>query len=279
VQKWKIGEADSCARLIPWYTLDLVSSLPEMFDPYASLHRAGSYRPAPRGYYVVKQLLVWGSLLGGLVALYRNDVLRDLSRKIGQERRYLAAESLVVGSPGWGTPRSLEPVLGGAPVVAAAVAPAASPVAASPVAASPVAASPVAAAVDAPTAAAAPVSAPPVAPVPASVAPAVVDPLKPVSFDSLPVATQDTADAPVVNAPESRTKAPSLPEARPAVVTKSQQTKIERAPAPPKVAKAPPKPAEPQRPKATQARPTDNPLTAAIRGAVRARPASDAVPK
>jgi hypothetical protein len=251
-----------------------------MFDPYASLHRAGSYRPAPRGYYVVKQLLVWGSIFGGLVALYRNDVLRDLSRKIGQERRYLAAESLIVGSPGWGTPRSLEPVLGGAPLVArtgeAASTPvAASPVAASPVAASPAAASPVAPTVDAPKPASAPAAAPP----PVSALPPATDPLKPVSFDSLPVAAPEPAGAAPAAAPAARTVVQSEPASRPTTVAKSQPMKVERPPAPPKVAKAPPKPAEPARPKATQARPTDNPLTAAIRGAVRARPATDAVPK
>jgi hypothetical protein len=250
-----------------------------MFDPYASLHRAGSYRPAPRGYYVIKQLLVWGTLLGGLVALYRNDVLRDLSRKIGQERRYLAAESLIVGSPGWGTPRSMEPVLSSAPVVAPAVAPMESPVAV------PTAAPPI----DAPKTASAPAAVAPVStavpvstaavPAPVSALPSGVDPLKPVSFDSLPLARNDAADRVSPETPAPRAATASLPAPRSAPAPKTQSSQLHRTPTPPKVAKAPPKPAEPPKPKATQARPTDNPLTAAIRGAVRARPASDAIPK
>jgi hypothetical protein len=248
-----------------------------MFDPYASLHRSDRYRPAPRGYYVVKQLLVWGGLFGGLVGLYRNDVLRDLSRKIGQEQRYLAAESLVVGSPGWGTPRSLEPVLAGVPAVVPAAAPAESPVAPAP-------------AVDAPKPVTTPVARP-LAAAPASTARVPVspgalapgeDPLKPVSLDSLPLAGNDTARTVTRDEPAPRAATPSAPAPRPAVVaTNAKTTKISRddAPAPAKVAKAPPKPAEPPKPKATEARANDNPLTAAIRGAVRARPPSNDVPQ
>ncbi len=253
----------------------LVSSLPEMFDPYASLHRADSYRPAPRGYYVVKQLLIWGGIFGALVGLYRNDIIRDLARKVGQEQRYLTAERLVVGSPGWGTPRSMEPVLGGQPAPAAvqveAPAPSPEPVAAAPAAPAARPAAPAVPAAVAPASTA-------LVPVPLS-ALAPVDPLKPVSLDSLPVAGGNAPRAISLDEPAPRVPAPSAPASRPVAASgKAMKVSLDDAPAP-KVAKAPPKPAEPAAPKATQARPNDNPLTAAIRGAVRARPPSDAVPQ
>jgi hypothetical protein len=247
-----------------------------MFDPYASLHRADSYRPAPRGYYVVKQLLVWGGVFGVLVGLYRNDVLRDIARKVGQEQRYLTAERLVVGSPGWGTPRSMEPVLGGQPVPVAEPAQAAAP-SPEPVAAAPESPAPKPAAAP-PPAAAAPASTA-LVPVPISALAPATDPLKPVSLDSLPVAGGNAARTISLDEPAPRAAAPSAPASRPAAASgKAMKISLDDAPAP-KVAKAPPKPAAPEPPKATQARPNDNPLTAAIRGAVRARPASDAVPQ
>jgi hypothetical protein len=254
-----------------------------MFDPYASL-RGDAYRSAPRGYYVVKQLLIWGGTFGVLVGLYRNDVIRDLARKVGQEQRYLAAEQGLVGSPGWGTPRSMESVLGGGPAPVAVPEPApastASPASAEPAApaAEPAAptSKPVAAAPAPPAAAAAPAS---TALVPVSVnALGPAEPLKPVSLDSLPLAGAAPSRA---AAEPARTPVASAPASRPAVApapAKASKLALDDAPAP-KVAKAPPKPAEPERPKATQARASDNPLLGAIRGAVRARPASDAIPK
>jgi hypothetical protein len=244
-----------------------------MFDPYASFRQADSYRPAPRGYYVVKQLLVWGGVAGLLVGLYRNDVFRDLARKAGQEQRYLAAEKLLVGSPGWGTPRSMEPVLAGAslPIPAPAErAPANEAVAQAP---APPAAPPPAAAAAAPASTA-------LVPVPISALAPAVDPLKPVSLDSLPVAGSNTSRTISLDDPAPRAAAPAAAAPAPRAAANNKATKISLDAAPaPKIAKAPPKPAEPQRPKATEARPNDNPLTAAIRGAVRARPPSDAVPQ
>jgi hypothetical protein len=248
-----------------------------MFDPYPSLHRAESYRRAPRGYYVVRSLLVWGGVFGAFVGLYRNDVLRELSRKIGQESRYLAAESQLIGTPGWGTPRSMEPVLGGGP--AAAAVPATTPErAAAP--AAPVVETPAPVSVPAApakvVAAVAPVAA---APLPAPAAPAPVaattesEQLVPVSLDSLPLAS----NAP--RTPSSEEPAPRAATPAPPTNVKSVKPASDDARAPAKLAKAPPKPAAPAAPKATQARASDNPLTAAIRGAVRARPASDAIPK
>ena len=188
--------------------LILVSSLPEMFDPYASL-RADSYRPAPRGYYVVKSLLVWGGVFGILVGLYRNDVLREVSRKIGQEKRYLAAESLLVGSPGWGTPRSMEPVLTGqnAPVAIPAPVPEAAAVAPAPVAEAPKPASAPAAPAAAPAPMAAAAPADPLKPVSLDSLPP--DPLKPVSLDSLPLAGASTAKSISLDEAAPRAAAPA----------------------------------------------------------------------
>jgi len=130
-----------------------------------------------------------------------------------------------------------------------------------------------------------PASAPPapastaLVPVPIS-ALAPVDPLKPVSLDSLPVAESNASRTISLDEPAARTAPAPAAAPRPAVASgKASKVSLDDAPAPAKVAKAPPKPAAPERPKATQARANDNPLTAAIRGAVRARPPSDAVPQ
>src|ERR1051325_155107 len=100
------------------------SSIPDAFDPYAML---GS-RPGrlSTGYYFIRNLLIVGGIAGGLIAAYRNDLIRDVARKVGQEQRYLSAEKFLVGTPGWGTPRSMEPVLAEtATAVSAPAAPAA----------------------------------------------------------------------------------------------------------------------------------------------------------
>jgi hypothetical protein len=257
-----------------WYTCLLVTSLPEMFDSYASLHRADVYRPAPRGYYVVRSLLIWGGAFGVLVGLYRNDVFRELSRKIGQESRYLAAESQLIGTPGWGTPRSMEPLLGGAAAPAAVPAPAPTVERTAPPSAPAVESpAPVAVPASPPKVVAAVAPAAPVAPPPTTEAEALV----PVSLDSLPLAGGNAAppSSPAEPAPRAAAPAPA-----PAPNLKSVKPSPTEARAPAKLAKAAPqKPAAPPAPKATQARASDNPLTAAIRGAVRARPANDAIPK
>jgi hypothetical protein len=49
------------------------------------------------------------SVAGLSFSLYRNDVLLDAARSGGWESRYLALEARLLGTPGWGTPRSLEP--------------------------------------------------------------------------------------------------------------------------------------------------------------------------
>src|SRR3954471_4134737 len=79
-------------------------------DPYGLVQ---SSRPARHstGYYFIRNLLFVGAVGGGVVAAYRNDGFRDLARHAGLEQRYLDAEKFLVGTPGWGTPRSMEPVL------------------------------------------------------------------------------------------------------------------------------------------------------------------------
>src|SRR5260221_8735890 len=46
-------------------------------------------------------------LAGIVVALYRNDLLLDTARALHQEARYLQAERALIGTPGFGTPRSI----------------------------------------------------------------------------------------------------------------------------------------------------------------------------
>ncbi len=274
-----------------WYDCLLVASLPDLYDQYAAMGRPSRYAErAPRGYYFVRQLLVAAAIAGSIAALYRNDVFRDLAKRAGQEKRYLAAEQYLVGSPGWGTPRSMEPVLAGTEPATADPAdlPVAPPVAASPPGAErPAVVSPPA------EAAAAPIAAPPAAapavvqapapspestalvPIPFSaLAPAAPESLSPVSLDSLPVQGQKVSSSAESPAPARAAAAPrsGTGSARAAKVS------LDDAPAPAKPKPAP-KPAEPARPKATEARPNDNPLTAAIRGAVRARPAKDSIPQ
>src|SRR5690349_14389850 len=175
------------------------SSIPDIYDPYASPYARRA--PLSTGYYFIRNLLIVGGVCGAFVAAYRNDVFLELSRRVGMESRYLAAEQYLVGTPGWGTPRSMGPVLNPGETAAATTGEAAPPApstAVEPAVAAPVPAAPVeehapsraAEPASAPTPAAAPTvaAAPasnPVAPVALKAASA--DPLAPVSLDSLPV--------------------------------------------------------------------------------------------
>jgi hypothetical protein len=239
------------------------------------------YRPPPRGYYFVRQLLIVGALAGGLVALYRNDAFRDLSRRVGQEHRYLSLEQFLFGTPGWGTPRSMEPVLGNALPASPPPPPAEPALAAAPVAAAPAPArpEPVQATETAKPATAAPAEPGGLEPVPVSALSPSTDPLKPVSLDSLPLDGAGSRSVSLDN-PEPSSDSASEPS-RPAAPARAMKVSLDEPKAAKPVAKpaAPAKPPEPERPKVTQARPTDNPLTAAIRGAVRARPPKDTIPE
>ena len=57
------------------------SSVPDFYDPYAP--RVYGRPRLSTGYYFVRNLLMVGAVCGGFVALYRNDVLRDLARRVG----------------------------------------------------------------------------------------------------------------------------------------------------------------------------------------------------
>jgi hypothetical protein len=272
------------------------SSIPDIYDPYAMIQSSRSARLST-GYYLVRNLLLVGAVAGGLVALYRNDVFRELARRAGQESRYLAVESSLVGTPGWGTPRSMEPVLAETGAVSAPAAPtteAPSPaeaVAERPTGVattSPVPERTVAAAAPAsparvtpePVAAAVVTQQAPAAPPPALAAPSrPIDPLAPVSLESLPVLPKagsmsqpvsfgdlPTRGAAAPAAPVARAAAPAAP-ARPAVA-RAVARPSEPEPAPAPVAKKP----EPPKVKTTDAHKNDNPLMAAVRSAVRARP-------
>jgi len=321
------------------------SSVPDFYDPYALVQ---TRRPRhSTGYYFLRNLLLVGAVAGGLVAAYRNDVFRDLAQKIGQEQRYLDAEKFLVGSPGWGTPRSMEPVLKQAAdaetgsVVATAPTSGADDTAAAPPTtgttanAAPIAEAPAAAVPTQAAPAPEPVAAPRRAPDPEPVAAAAPAPaprpaaapaapphqagsrdLSPVSLDSLPVLNRGTPVQAAALAPSRPTPAPAhvavaapvartpvaAPAPRPAPVDRSHAKAIkvtldedEPAPAarsapfvrhnaapppepPPAPVAAKPEKPEPPKAKASDVHSGDNPLLAAVRGAVRSRPAKDAVP-
>jgi hypothetical protein len=224
-------------------------------------------------------------------------VLLELSRRVGQESRYFQLEQYLGVTPGWGTPRSMQEVLEGQPAaaeqpvglaaaraVAAPAAAATEPPATNTESNPPMGNTPVAAAV-----------APATGATPAAEAPkAGFDPMAPVSLDSLPVLPRGgrapaVTEAPVSAAPErsapasrpatsgskSRALATSSdnePEAEPAPTRSRKARDAEPEPAP--VAKAKKPAPEPEGPK-TAPNPHDNPLTASIRAAVRARPAKN----
>jgi hypothetical protein len=61
-----------------------------------------------RFFYGLAWLLISCCGIAGLVfSLYRNDVLLRLAQQSGMEERYLDLEHRLLGTPGWGTPRSL----------------------------------------------------------------------------------------------------------------------------------------------------------------------------
>jgi hypothetical protein len=325
------------------------SSVPDIFDPYGLVQ---SRRPMhSTGYYFVKNLLLVGAVVGGVVALYRNDVFLDLARRVGQEQRYLDAEKVLVGTPGWGTPRSMEAVLKQGDAAPSAIQPAAAEAtpaaaavpttgseattatttaataaaqAAAPTAPAEAAPAPVAERTPAPAETARLVAAP--APVAATPAVAVAvpvthaaksDSLSPVSFGSLPAANHGGAarSAPAEPAPVRtaalapvHTAAPApvapAPVSKPAPVDRHRVKAIKvtleetpepasnrSVPLPTRAAHAPPpappppapvatKPAkpEPPQPKASDVHESDNPLLAAVRGAVRKHPPKSSVP-
>jgi hypothetical protein len=274
------------------------SSMPEMFDPYAAIRPAYMRRPVerPAAYYFLRTILIAGGIAGSLVALYRNDVLLELSRRVGQESRYFQLEQYLGMSPGWGTPRSMQEVLEsqsatpGQPVGLAAPVlgerPVAVPALANDESEPPTGTTPVAAAIAPATVASPAVGA----------SKAGLDPLAPVSLDSLPVLPRGghapaVAEAAPLTTPErspsvsrlattggksraAAAVADSEPDAEPAPTRSRKARNVEPEPDAAPVAKARKPTPEPERPK-TAPNPHDNPLTASIRAAVRARPSKN----
>jgi len=280
-------------------------------DPYGLVQSRRPVRHST-GYYFIRNLLLVGAVAGGIVAAYRNDVFRDLARHAGLEQRYLDAEKFLVGTPGWGTPRSMEPVLNPAEPAPDAHALATTTDTAT------AAVTATAVATEAPTAlTAAPAAAPAHAASPEPSLPAQTSlalagrskgsPAAPVAFDSLPVLNRGAAPRPaaaepaphhaaVAAAPVAHAAPAPVAHAtasRPAPVDHSHAKAIkvsldEDAPAepparhaapthaapPPEPAPVAAKPQKPEKPqlKATEAHDGDNPLLAAVRGAVRSRP-------
>ncbi|MFZ5890120.1 MAG: hypothetical protein ACOY0T_03550 [Myxococcota bacterium] len=234
-------------------------------------------RVARTAYLLSWSLVGVAAVAGCLFSLYRNDVLLNEARRRGLETPYLALERKLVGTPGWGTPRSLAAE---ASIAEQAAAPSALPAAqgAAPSIATAAALSvPMHASEPAATPAAKPTQAEPteratadgvkitsldaLAPLPA--APAAPAPAAPAVTRAAPVrsAVSEPKSAPARSvAKESKSVAParvileSEPEKKPA------QTTAAAAKPTAKPAAAPPKPAPPPA--------DDNPLKAAIRSAI-----------
>jgi hypothetical protein len=316
------------------------SSIPDIYDPYGL---AQPRRPThSTTYYFLRNLLTVGAFAGGVVALYRNDVFLDLARRVGQEQRYLQAEKFLVGTPGWGTPRSMGPVLNPQGDSAAAQpatdstvtsalataapstpsgsdSPASTTTTPATTTASTTPPSPDTGTTAAATATAQLAAAPLTSPSP-DAAPARTQrgssSLAPVSFDSLPgnnrggavhtaavepAPARAVAPAPVHTAAPAPVAHAAAPRPAPVDHTRVKAIKVTldetpepatnrsvplptRAAAPPPEPKPAPAPKpvaakpEPPKSKASDVHEGDNPLLAAVRGAVRTHPAKGAVP-
>ncbi len=78
------------------------------FGIYASGGYSSRGSRFSRTVYLFSWSLVGVAGVAGLLfSLYRNDVLFNEARRRGMEKPYLALERKLVGTPGWGTPRSL----------------------------------------------------------------------------------------------------------------------------------------------------------------------------
>lgn len=196
-------------------------------------------------------------ITGGVLALYRQNLLREGARRIGLENKYLYNERRVVAFVDAKSPPAVKRVL-----TQLALLPGPNAIAPKPVSA------PVVAPTPAPTAVAAtPSEAKPTEAKPSEVKP--TDDVKTVSLDALPV------EAATAAAPAAEAKAPvakAAPVAARAVTPRAKPSpKPEKAA---KVAKADPKPKAEAKPKA-EPKPApppanENPLKAAIRSAIAA---------
>jgi hypothetical protein len=223
-------------------------------DPYtlpkrrAALTSEVDFRRSSRGFRFGRWLVVGLLLTGGVLALYRQNLLREGARRVGFENKYLHGERRVTAYVDAKAPPALKQVL-----TRLALLPGPNALAPKPALAR---AAPAAA-----TAAAVP---PPVA-APAAEATGGADEVKTVALDALPVETAAPAAAPLHDArPTPVTKPAPKPAAPP------RQKPVAKAEKPAKPAtkavaerpKAAPKPAPPPA--------NENPLKAAIRSAIAA---------
>jgi hypothetical protein len=113
---------------------------PVSLMPLAASRPAPVLRPAKRS-NAVAWLVALSVLIGGVVVLYRTDLLLEGARRAGREAQFLAFEKNVLGGPARGTPRELRalfpepspPPEAPAPAAAAVVQPASRPASAEPV--------------------------------------------------------------------------------------------------------------------------------------------------
>jgi hypothetical protein len=209
------------------------------------------------------------AVAGCLYSLDRNDVLLKEARRRGLETPYLALERRLVGTPGWGTPRSLEdasalPSSGGA--IQLASAPVSSPVREQPSSASAREEKQPSAPSETATSDGIKItSLESLAPVPA--APAARGTVPAVAAAPRSAAVRSARVAESKPSAGSRVALASEPE-KPAAKTKSVAAPTKGAePAKPAPAKAAPAKAAPA-PKAAPPPADDNPLKAAIRSAI-----------
>lgn len=237
------------------------------FGIYASGAYSSRGSRFSRAVYLFSWSLVGVAGVAGLLfSLYRNDVLFNEARRRGMEKPYLALEHRLLGTPGWGTPRSLlvAKELGNstgaaltAPAALTVTSPASAP-APSVVASQPAVAREVEAKPSAPPASGGVTS----------------EGVKITSLDALAPLPRGAgrAAAPVTHspAPVTRSATPAHatrsvePKPAPARFAAASEPKPKAAPPPAKAAVPKPAPA----PKAAPAPHDDNPLNAAIRGVI-----------
>ncbi|HET9930633.1 MAG TPA: hypothetical protein VFQ35_08095 [Polyangiaceae bacterium] len=260
------------------------------FGIYASGGYSSRGSRFSRAVYLFSWSLVGVAGVAGLLfSLYRNDVLFQEARRRGMERPYLALERRLLGTPGWGTPRSLlapealadsTAAALGAPVAFGGTAsPAATP-AAAPSPPPSVASEPTASRTAEPKATPEPKatteSKPTPEPKPAAPTSGGVtsEGVKITSLDALAPLPRGAshAAAPVTHtaAPVARAAAPTRPahvaESKPSPARFAAASEPKAKPAPPPAKAAVPKPAP--APKAAPPPRDDNPLNAAIRGVI-----------
>lgn len=100
-----LSVAESDAATLKWPGALMMTN---DFGVYASAGYPRRGSRFSRAFYLFSWSVVGvAGVLGLLFSLYRNDVLLEQARRRGMEKPYLALERRLLGTPGWGTPRSL----------------------------------------------------------------------------------------------------------------------------------------------------------------------------